>query len=577
MTSTTRASSADVNNDLAEANVIVSKLSDEALLKMEVIQSLLKNSDAYGGLRQRTTYTQKLKEAAEKLGKSVRTVRRLVDKWEQEGLVGLVQNQRMDKGKHRVDEDWQEFVLKTYKEGNKGSKRMTRQQVFIRVKARADELGVKPPSHMTVYRILQPLIDKIEQAKSIRSPGWRGSRLSVKTRDGKDLQIEHSNQVWQCDHTPVDVLLVDQHGKILSRPCLTAVIDSYSRCIMGINLGYDAPSSQLLTLALRHAILPKQYGSEYGLHEEWGTSGLPQHFYTDAGIDFRSNHLQQIGVQLGFVCHLRVSEAALKELRPSEGGSVERPFKTLNTELFSTLQGYTGSNVQERPEEAEKEACLTLRQLEQMLVRYIVDNYNQRLDARMGDQTRFQRWESGLIAAPDLLSERDLDICLMKQTRRQIQRGGYLQFENLMYRGELLAGYAGESVVLRYDPRDITTILVYRIEGDKEVFIARAYAQDLETEELSLDEAKASSRKVREAGKAVTNRSILAEVRERETFQTQKKTKKERQKVEQAEAKKSKQLIPVEPESSVEAVSIDSEPEMPEVFDYEQMREDYGF
>jgi putative transposase len=195
---------------------------------------------------------------------------------------------------------------------------------------------------------------------------------------------------------------------------------------------------------------------------------------------------------------------------------------------------------------------------QKMLVRYIVDNYNQRLDARMGDQTRFQRWESGLIAAPDLLSERDLDICLMKQTRRQIQRGGYLQFENLMYRGELLAGYARESVVLRYDPRDITTILVYRIEGDKEVFIAHAYAQNLETEELSLDEAKASSRKVREAGKAVSNHSILAEVRERETFQTQKKTKKERQKVEQAEVKKSKQLIPVEPESSVEAVSLET-------------------
>ncbi len=205
-TSTTWASSADVNNDLAEANVIVSKLSDKALLKMEVIQSLLENSDAYGGLRQRTTYTQKLKEAAEKLGKSVRTVRRLVEKWEQEGLPGLAQNQRLDKGKHRVDENWQEFILKTYKEGNKGSKRMTRQQVFIRAKARADDLGVKPLSHMTVYRILQPLIDKIEQAKSIRSPGWRGSRLSVKTRDGKDLQIEHSNQVWQCDHTLVDVL-----------------------------------------------------------------------------------------------------------------------------------------------------------------------------------------------------------------------------------------------------------------------------------------------------------------------------------------------------------------------------------
>ncbi|MHC5833042.1 MAG: Mu transposase C-terminal domain-containing protein, partial [Nostoc sp.] len=91
-----------------------------------------------------------------------------------------------------------------------------------------------------------------------------------------------------------DVLLVDQNGKILSRPWLTTVIDSYSRCIMGINLGYDAPTSQVVALALRHAILPKQYNSEYGLHEEWGTSGLPQHFYTDGGKDFRSNHLHQI-------------------------------------------------------------------------------------------------------------------------------------------------------------------------------------------------------------------------------------------------------------------------------------------
>ena len=109
---------------------------------------------------------------------------------------------------------------------------------------------------MTVYRILEPIIDRQEKAKSIRSPGWRGERLSVKTRDGLDLEIEHSNQVWQCDHTRADVLLVDSEGKLLGRPWLTTVIDSYSRCIIGINLGYDAPSSQVVSLALRHAILP---------------------------------------------------------------------------------------------------------------------------------------------------------------------------------------------------------------------------------------------------------------------------------------------------------------------------------
>ena len=425
---------------------------------------------------------------------------------------------------------------------------------------------------MTVYRVLKPLIDKNKQAKSIRSPGWRGTQLSVKTRAGQDLSVEYSNHVWQCDHTRADVLLVDKYGELLGRPWLTTVIDTYSRCIIGINLGFDAPSSQVVALALRHAILPKNYSTEYRLHEEWGTYGLPQHFYTDGGKDFRSNHLNQIGVQLGFVCHLRD--------RPSEGGIVERPFKTFNTELFSTLSGYTGSNVQERPEEAEKEACLTLRDLERKLVRYIVDNYNQRLDARMGDQTRFQRWESGLIAALDVLSVRELDICLMKQARRRIQRGGYIQFENIMYRGEYLAGYAGKTVILRYEPRDITEVMVYRHEDNKEVFLARAFAQDLETETISLDEAKASSRKVREAGKTISNRSILNEIRDRDLFTPpDKKTRKERQKEEQAQLPTQQRFSKTEILDDFAEEEIQTTKEAPnvEVFDYEELQDDYGF
>ncbi len=548
-----------------ETNEVVAELDKEAQLKLEVIQTLLEPCD-------RATYGKRLREAAEKLGKLKRTVQRLVKKWEESGLAGLTQTKRSDKGSHRISDELEKFILKTYQDGNKGSKRITPKQVFLRTQVKAQELGIKAPSHMTVYRVLKPLIDKKKQAKSIRSPGWRGTQLSVKTRAGQDLSVEYSNHVWQCDHTRADVLLVDKYGELLSRPWLTTVIDTYSRCIMGINLGFDAPSSQVVALALRHAILPKHYGAEYGLHEEWGTYGLPQHFYTDGGKDFRSNHLNQIGVQLGFVCHLRD--------RPSEGGIVERPFKTFNTELFSTLPGYTSSNVRERPEDAEKEACLTLRDLERHIIRYIVDNYNQRLDARMGDQTRFQRWESGLIAAPDILSVRDLDICLMKQARRRIQRGGYVQFENLMYRGEYLAGYVGETVILRYEPRDITEVLVYRQEDNKEVFLARAYAQNLETETLSLDEAKASSHKVRKAGKTISNRSILNEIRDRSLFTPpDKKTRKERQKEEQAKLSVQKKIIQTQNINEIEEEVTPTIRETPqvEVLDYEDLIDDYGF
>ena len=256
---------------------------------------------------------------------------------------------------------------------------------------------------------------------------------------------------------------------------------------------------------------------------------------------------------------------------------MERPFGTLNTELFSTLPGYTGSNIQERPEKAEKDACLTLREIERLIVRYIVDNYNQRIDTRMGDQTRYQRWEGGLIATPDVIEERDLDICLMKQTNRTIYRDGYIRFENLRYKGEYLAGYAGERVVLRYDPRDITTVLVYRTEEKKEVFLARAFAQDLETEQLSLEEVKASNKKIREKGKTISNRSILEEIRERDIF-VKKKTKKERQKEEQ----KALQPVMAKPEAIEFEDDSEIEPQplqrkKPRVLDYEQLKEDYGW
>ena len=554
-----------MERDKSNAHEIVTELSDEAKLKQEIIESLLEPCD-------RNTYGQRLKDAAKKLGKSVRTVQRLVKQWEHEGLAGLASSERADKGQHRISQEWQDFIIKTYREGNKGSKRMTRKQVALRVQAKAAELGEnKYPNYRTVYRVLQPIIDAQEQKKSVRSPGWRGSMLSVKTRTGEDISVEYSNHVWQCDHTLVDVLLVDKDGDVIGRSWLTTVIDTYSRCIMGIRLGFDAPSSDVVALALRHAILPKQYSNEYKLHCDWGTYGKPKYLYTDGGKDFRSNHLRQIGVELGFTCELRD--------RPSEGGVVERPFGTFNTGLFSTLPGYVGSNVQKRPEEAQKDARLTLRDLEQLLVRYIVNTYNQKTDARMGDQTRFERWEAGLLAAPDSMSDRDLDICLMKQTNRSIYRDGYIRFENLMYRGEYLAGYAGERVVLRYDPRDITTILVYRREPNREVFLAKAHAQDLETEQLSIEEIKTSNKKLREKGKAISNRTILEEVRERDIFVAQKKTKKQRQKAEQADlysvTKPSQPIEPVEEED--EDVSATLEVERVEVLDYDELRDDYGW
>lgn len=214
-----------------------------------------------------------------------------------------------------------------------------------------------------------------------------------------------------------------------------------------------------------------------------------------------------------------------------------------------------------------------------MLVRYIVDNYNQQPDARLGQQSRIARWEEGRMAQPKILEERDLDILLMRQDQRRVYQGGYVRFANLIYQGEYLAGYAGEKIVLRYDPRDITTLLVYRQRGAKDIFLTRAHAQNLATEKLSLSEAKAIGRRLRKAKQEVTNQSVLAELRARTQFVNELLE----DKGDTADRKRDtseidKDLITIEGEAGKERDKTLKTKPLPEirVYEYEQLRQEHG-
>ncbi|OUL24251.1 hypothetical protein BV372_28890 [Nostoc sp. T09] len=566
------------------------RLSGQQRLKLEIIRSLREPCD-------RKTYGQKLKEAAQKLGKSERTVRRLVKAWQENGLVAFAETPRADKGQTRKSEYWYNLTVKTYKAGNKGSDRMTRTQVAEKIAIRAYELAKnelkqeiskletqgfrgeeldwkvdtlikakaktegfnywqkygKAPCARTVERWLKPLEEKKHQSRTSRSPGWHGSEHVIRTRDGQEISIKYSNQVWQTDHTKADILLVDEDGEEIGRPQLTTVIDCYSRCIVGLRLGLAAPSSQVVALALRNAIMPKRYGSEYELRCKWSAYGVPKYVYTDGGKDFRSKHLVEwIADELDFEPILRS--------KPSDGGIVERPFRTMSG-LLSEMPGYTGSSVKDRPEDAEKKACISLPELEKLIVGYIVDSYNQKPDARSQanpltpTQSRIERWQKGLRMPPTLLNERELDICLMKAAERVVYDNGYLNFSGLRYRGENLGAYAGEKIILRFDPRDITLVLVYGRKNNKEIFLARAYAVGLEAERLSVEEVKYARKKAGNSGKGINNISILEEAIRRRNFLKQKKnkTKAERRNSEQ---KRIEQLPPREEENKNKQIEI---------------------
>lgn len=505
---------------------ILLEASDKQKLKFNLIEWLAESPN-------RSIKSRRKESIKDTLDISIRQVERLLKQYEEDKLSETAGVQRSDKGTHRVSEYWQKYVTEQYEESLKKKHPLSPAEVVREVKRHAIvDLGHQQgdyPHPATIYRILDPLIEQQKRKKRVRNPG-SGSWLVVETEDGRLLRAEFSNQLIQCDHTKLDILIVDKNKEDLGRPWLTTVIDTWSSCVVGYHLWLKQPGSDEVALALRHAMMPKQYPPEYELEKPWEICGPPlQYFFTDKGKDFRSKHLKAIGKKLGFQCEFRD--------RPPQGGIVERVFGTINTQVLKGLAGYTGSNVQERPEEAEKEACLTIDDIDVILAQFFCDDYNHQPYPKDPRYTRFERWFKGMGGKfPEKLDDRDLDICLMKETQRVVQAHGSVQFENLVYRGEELSQYRGEYITLRYDPDHILTLYVYSQETDEKLggFLGYAHAINLDSQDLSLDELKKLNKERSKARKEHSNYDALLAVGKRKKLvEERKQEKKEKQRSEQ--------------------------------------------
>ncbi|MBD2137792.1 DDE-type integrase/transposase/recombinase [Anabaena sp. FACHB-1237] len=502
-----------------DKNLLVNEDSPEYLKKVELIDAIRQAPD-------KVARKNAIADAAKALGKSTRTIKRMIEKVEQVGVATLAVG-RKDKGQYRISKEWHDFIISLHQWGNREGSRINHHQIFGYLKAlasqgeklrdkkhhekfkgysqvREDLILGKHPSHVTVYKVINSYLEA--KHKKVRHPGSPIEGQILQTTDGI-LEITHSNQIWQIDHIKLDILLVDEEDHtVIGRPYITLVMDSYSGCVTGFYLGFEAAGSHEVGLALRHGILPKHYGQEYELEKTWEICGIPEYIMTDRAKEFKSEHLRQISLQLGFIRRLRAF--------PSAGGLIESIFDKINKEILSLYGGYTGSSIEERPPEAEKTACLTLDKLEKILVKYFVDHYHCDDYPRVKNQKRIERWKSSfLLEEPELIDERELDICLMKVAIRNVEKYGSVNFQGWVYEGDCLLDYEGKQVSLRYDKRNITTVLAYShpINGEPGKFIGIIQAKNCKRERMSLAELNYTKKILRESGKYVDNSSILNE------------------------------------------------------------------
>jgi putative transposase len=390
----------------------------------------------------------------------------------------LAPKRRSDRGGHRLPVELQQLI-----EGLALRQvRPSAASVYRQVRTVAEARRWRVPSYSTVYAVMRDLDPALVTLAQEGSKAYR-ERFDLLYR----REASRPNEIWQADHTPLDIWILDERGQP-ARPWLTSVIDDYSRVITGFRVGFEAPSILRTALTLRQAIWRKGDPS-------WDVCGIPEVFYTDHGSDFTSNHLEQVAAELRM--HLVFSEPGM----PRGRGRIERFFETVNQLCLCSLPGYTP------PGARRAKPVLTLEELEAILTKFLLGDYHHRIHSETGVQPR-ERWQAGgfLPRLPDSLEQLDLLLLTVPKPRVVHQDG--IHFQRLRYLDLTLAAYVGETVTIRYDPRDLAEIRVYH--GDQ--FICRAICQELADQTISLKELiRARNARRRELREHIAARTNIAD------------------------------------------------------------------
>lgn len=415
-------------------------------------------------------------------GVGVRTLKRWASRYRRDSGPGVLgRASRSDRGAIRVSQGVVEAIeaLALRKPAPSVA------YIFRRVSDIARDRGLAAPSYSTVLRI----VGRIDPG--IRTLAHEGDAAY---RDRFELVFRRStaraNEQWQADHTLLDVAVLDQAGQMV-RPWLTVVLDDYSRAVAGYTVFLGAPTAEQTALALHQAVNRKA-------NPDWPVCGLPDVLYSDHGSDFTSARLERVCLDT----HVRLIHSRVGV--PQGRGKIERFYGTITTELLPHLPGHIPHGTDGVP---ITPPTLTLEQLDAILERFIVVEYNHRRHSETG-QAPADRWgSSGFIPRTPSRPE-DLDeLLLSASATRRVQRDG-IRFAATRYVSPVLAAYVGEDVTVRFNPRDVGEIRVYFSDA----FLCRAIAPELAAETISLQELQAArSERRRELKRQLRDRRSMAD------------------------------------------------------------------
>lgn len=396
--------------------------------------------------------------------------------------------------------------------------RRTPKEVVDEVHRRCKVAKISPPHANTVRNRLA----QVRPATALRRRGQKDkARDKYEPIMGSFPGADFPLAVVQIDHTPLDVIVVDElHRKPIGRPYLTLAIDVYSRMVVGMYISLDGPSATSVAMCVSHAMNTKgEYLRDLGVDGEWPVWGQIGTLHADNAREFKCKAIDR-GCQANQII---MQWRPVK--KPHYGAHIERYMGIVAKEI-KKIPGTTFSNTQQRKGyDSEKEAGLTMKEVERYLVNFIVNNYHQKSHSQLQDHSPTRVWEDAIlggdrpgVGAMPLPTDPDrIRLDFLPYFTATVQRYG-VRIDNVFYYDPILDRYIGSTdptdpkrvrkskFIFARDPRNISEI--YFLDPEAGRYIAIPY-RNIGLPAVSAGELREASRRVRAEGKAAVDENRI--------------------------------------------------------------------
>lgn len=464
--------------------------------------------------------TELVKRIARDNGVAVATIYRWKHDYEKTGLASsLLRSTRSDSGNRKIRPEVEEVMQELIKSEYLKEEQKTPADVWEDIKTRCLELNLPVPHPNTVRNRIAKLSEELKVAKR---KGRKAAKERFRPHRGSFPGADYPLAVVQIDHTPMDLILVDdKYRKPIGRPYLTLAIDVFSKVVCGYCISLDPPGALSTGLCLAHAILPKEaWLARMKVTTPWPVWGVMRVIHTDNAKEFRGTMLERACSEHNIELEQRPKG------EPQYGGHIERSFRTYMSKVHS-LPGTTRSNVQDKGDyDSEGKACMTLSALENWFAIFVVEYYHHKAHKGNGGLPPIAVYERGILGDDEspgiglparITDETKLKLDFLPFEMRTVQEYGIVLDEIYYYHGVLSCWIHAidpadrkhkrkRKFIVRYDPRDLSTI--YFLDPETNEYTAVPY-RDISKPPISIWELRAAKKQLAMEGYAKINEELI--------------------------------------------------------------------